>query len=256
MFERAISTTYHALNGVRGERMTPVQRGLVVLIVASATTAIVGTEPLVQEAGGDTLALLDDLFFVAFSVEYILRVWSAGIDPRFAGVRGRLRYVLQPVAVLDFLALVPYALGFIGSEAFLLRLARLIRLFALARLTRFSDAARRIGASLAARRYELGVTLLIGAILLLTSATVLYVVEGGDQPATFGSIPRALWWSVSTLTTVGYGDVIPRSPLGKFFAAITAIAGIGLIAMPTGILAAAFSEALRKPAAETTQGKD
>jgi voltage-gated potassium channel len=82
-------------------------------------------------------------------------------------------------------------------------------------------------------------------MLLLVSSTFLYVLEAAEQPEAFGSIPRALWWSVATLTTVGYGDVTPISAAGRFFAGITAVAGIGLVAMPTGILAAAFSDAFQ-----------
>ena len=95
------------------------------------------------------------------------------------------------------------------------------------------------------RRFELAASLVIGAVLLVVSATLLYVVEGMAQPETFGSIPRAMWWSIATLTTVGYGDVTPVTPLGKLCAGAIAILGIGVIAMPTGILAAAFSDALQ-----------
>jgi voltage-gated potassium channel len=82
--------------------------------------------------------------------------------------------------------------------------------------------------------------------LLLISSTFLYLVEGDAQPEAFGSIPRAMWWSIATLTTVGYGDVIPVTALGRVFSGVTAIIGIGLIAMPTGILAAAFSDGLER----------
>jgi voltage-gated potassium channel len=96
------------------------------------------------------------------------------------------------------------------------------------------------------RRYELGLTMGLAVGLLLVGAAALYWIEGDLQPEKFGSIPRALWWAVITMTTIGYGDVYPITPLGKFVAALVAIAGIGLIAMPTGILAAAFSDAMRK----------
>ena len=86
--------------------------------------------------------------------------------------------------------------------------------------------------------------------VLLISASVMYVIEGPVQPEAFGSIPRSLWWAIATLTTVGYGDVYPVTALGKFFAGLSAVAGIGLIAMPTGILAAAFSEACNRDEGE------
>jgi voltage-gated potassium channel len=89
---------------------------------------------------------------------------------------------------------------------------------------------------------------MIAGMLILTAATLLYFVEGGVQPQAFGSIPRAMWWSVVTLTTVGYGDTAPITPVGRVLAALTCVGGIGLIAMPTGILAAAFSDAMRRKA--------
>ncbi len=89
-------------------------------------------------------------------------------------------------------------------------------------------------------------SLAIAGMLLLISSTLLYLIEGEGQPDDFGSIPRAMWWSIATLTTVGYGDAFPVTPLGKILAGFTALTGIGLIAMPTGILASAFSDALQR----------
>ena len=89
-------------------------------------------------------------------------------------------------------------------------------------------------------------SLVIAGILLLVSSTLLYMIEGEGQPDDFGSIPRAMWWSIATLTTVGYGDAVPHTVIGRILAGFTAVTGIGLIAMPTGILAAAFSDALQR----------
>jgi voltage-gated potassium channel len=96
------------------------------------------------------------------------------------------------------------------------------------------------------RRYELLLTLVAALFVMLISATLLYLVEGPLQPDKFGSIPRALWWSVVTLTTIGYGDVYPESPLGRVLAACTAVTGVGLIAAPAGILAGAFNDAIQR----------
>lgn len=109
-----------------------------------------------------------------------------------------------------------------------------------------SRAWRDIAAAIHSRRTELILTLGLALIAMLVASTFLYWAEGDVQPDKFGSIPRALWWSVVTLTTVGYGDVYPVTPLGKIFAAILAVGGIGLIALPTGILAAAFSDAMQR----------
>ncbi len=103
-----------------------------------------------------------------------------------------------------------------------------------------------VAAALYARRFELWVAVIIALLMMLFSATLLYFAEAEAQPQAFGSIPRALWWAIVTLTTIGYGDVYPVTLLGKFCAALIAISGIGIIAMPTGIFASAFSDAMQR----------
>lgn len=150
-------------------------------------------------------------------------------------------------ALVDLVAILPYFLGFMThNNAFLLRLLRLARMLRLARLDRFSQAWVSLAGALKSRSHELWLSAGVAGLLLLFSSCCLYVVEAAAQPEAFGSVPRALWWSIATLTTVGYGDVTPITALGKFFAGLTAVAGIGIIAMPTDILAAAFSDAFQK----------
>lgn len=190
---------------------------------------------------------LEVVFGVVFAAEYAARVWICVEGQRFgSGSRGRLRYVLTPAALLDLVALSPLFIGAIGPEAYVARLARLIRVLRLARLGRLSTSMRLPGQALTDRRYEPFMSVGIAFVVLLVTATLLYLIEGPGQPEAFGSIPRAMWWSIATLTTVGYGDVFPITPLGKMLAGLTAITGIGLIALPTGILAAAFSDALQR----------
>ena len=190
--------------------------------------------------------MVELILFVCFFVEYVARVYAAGEEERYRGLVGRIRYCVSFWALIDLLALLPFLLTIGASNAFMLRFFRLLRLLRLARLGRFSDAISAVLEAVSERRYELMLSLGAAAMLLVTSASLLYLVEADNQPEAFGSIPRALWWSIATLTTVGYGDVTPITALGKFFAGITAIAGIGLIAMPTGVLAAAFSDAFQR----------
>ena len=121
----------------------------------------------------------------------------------------------SPAAVLDLLALAPLLFVFIGSEAYLFRLFRLLRVLRLAKLGRFSTAWEHVGQAVSSRRYELIMSAALALLLMLISSTLLYLVEGQAQPATFGSIPRAMWWSICTLTTVGYGDATPSPPWAK-----------------------------------------
>ena len=128
----------------------------------------------------------------------------------------------------------------------LLRLFRLVRILRLAKLGRFSLAMRHLSQAVSERRVELLLSLMLAAFVLVFAAAGMYALEGASSPEAFGSIPRAMWWSVCTLTTVGYGDIYPHTVPGKILGGLTATAGIGLIAMPTGILAAAFSDAFQR----------
>lgn len=216
------------------------------LIICSALAAILETEATLLSRAGSLFLYLEWGFTIIFLGEYLVRLWVAGENPKFSdGLRGIFRYARTPAAILDLLAIAPILITFGGNEAFMLRLFRLLRVLRLARLGRFSEAMNYIVAAVRSRRHELILSFFAAVVLLIVSATVLYVVEAGHQPEAFGSIPRAMWWAVATLTTVGYGDVYPITILGKVFASISAIAGIALIAMPTGILAAAFSDALQ-----------
>jgi voltage-gated potassium channel len=222
------------------------------LIVVSVLFAIVESEPLLARGYEDLLGSVEFGFGLLFLVEYVARIWVCVESPQWGtGWRGRLRYMRSPAAVLDLLALAPLVLTAIGTEAYILRLVRLLRLIRLARIGRIALALTALRDAMKSRQYELIASVCVALVLLLITSTLMYIVEGSAQPEVFGSIPRAMWWSVSTLTTVGYGDAVPLTPLGKVLAGITAIAGIGLIAMPTGILASAFSDAMRRHRQDT-----
>lgn len=228
--------------------LAPLNRVVVALIVLSAVVAVVETDPLVLDGNERLFRGLEWFFGSVFALEYAVRVWISGEDPRYCGgVAGRLRYMRSPAAVLDLIAVVAVLLPISGHQPLLLRLVRVLRIVRVARLGRFSQAMRRVAGALALRWHELMISVMIAFLLILVAATLLYVVEGDVQPDAFGSIPRAMWWAAVTLTTVGYGDVAPITPLGRLLAGLTCLAGIGLIAMPAGILAAAFSDAMRRP---------
>ena len=228
------------------EGLSPLNLAICWLIVVSSLLVMLETEPVVRELAPRFFDTIEWVFLGLFAVEYVARVYAAGADSRFAGVSGRLRYMVRPGPVLDLVALLPALLIAGGSDAFLIRLVRLVRILRLARLGRFSRALGLIEEAVSSRRHELLIACGLALSALILSAVLIYLVEGRVQPEAFGSIPRALWWAVATLTTVGYGDVYPITPPGRMVAALAAIAAIGLVAMPAGILAAAFSDALRR----------
>jgi len=226
--------------------LSPLNKAIAGLICLAILVAILDSEPALHRGNEQTFFAIELGFTLIFLVEYLARLWTAGENPLYRGLSGRFKYATTWTALIDLLALLPILFVFLGSEAFLLRMVRLMRIVRIARLGRFSQALRAISEAVHARRFELWMSFAIAMMLLLLSSTLLYIVEGGHQPETFGSIPRAMWWSVATLTTVGYGDVYPVTVFGRIFAGLTAITGIGLIAMPTGILASAFSDAIQR----------
>jgi voltage-gated potassium channel len=236
--------------------LSPTNLSLAILIVVAVIAAVIETEPLIAQGR----ELLFDDFEVAvasiFAVEYAARVWTIVENPRFAAYRfPRLRYIVSPIAIIDLLAIVPAFFAFDGASSLALRFFRILRMLRLAKLGRTSRAWAAIREALHERRYEFGVVLGLVGLTLLISASVLYLAEADAQPDKFGSIPRALWWSIVTLTTVGYGDAFPVTTLGKFFAAVVALTGVLVIAIPTGIFAASFSEGLQRYR-ERSEGED
>ena len=247
---------FRALNGgLSGDGpLSLTNKTLIALIVASILFAVFDSEETVAGRYVTAFQVIEVVFGLIFLAEYLARLWASFDDPRFGGgVRGMLRFAVTPAAIIDLLALSPLFFAVIGSEAYLLRLLRLLRILRLTKIGRYSGAAAAIWRAMRLRRYELSVSLVAGVFLMLVSAACLYAVEGADQPDKFGSILRAMWWSISTLT-VGYGDVYPITVLGKVFASLTALIGIGLIAVPTGIVASAFGEVLASSPEEVSTG--
>lgn len=220
---------------------------MIVLIVTNVVAVVLETVESLSVAY-KTFFDVFELFSVAvFSIEYVLRIWTAveSEDNRFRPpVAGRVRYSMTWLALIDAIAILPFYL-----EAFLsvdLRFMRVFRLLRLLKLTRYSTALQTLGAAVHGQRRVLGAALMIIVTLLVFASSIIYLLENEAQPEAFASIPEAMWWGLATLTTVGYGDVTPISAAGKVFGAFIMVLGIGMFALPAGILATAFANELRK----------
>lgn len=224
--------------------LSPLNKLVVAVIVVSVAFAVAESEHPIYENNQALFHWGELVFGVLFLVEYLARLWVAPEDPRFRGGLGRLRWALTPAALFDLIAVSPLLLHIVGAEAYVIRMLRVVRVLRLAKLGRFTVATRALSHAIHMRRYELLVSFGVAVFILILTSTLMYIVEGHEQPEAFGSIPRAMWWAIATLTTVGYGDAVPLTVPGRILGGITAATGIGLIAMPAGILAAAMSDAI------------
>lgn len=229
-----------------------VARLVVIVILAGSVIAMLETEQSLwrDEHMAAAFRLLDRILLAFFSIEYLLRFWTAGEVAAWRSWRGRLVWMTRPWHLFDLFLIVVFLLPHLGAEIFILRFLRIGRVFMVLRLSRLTAAGQMLGACIYARRYELLVSVMMALLLMVVAAVFLYLVEGSVQPEAFGSVPRALWWAMATLTTVGYGDVYPTTPLGKALAGVVAFIGIGVIAIPTGIVAGAFANAMTRPRGE------
>lgn len=226
-----------------GSGMSPLNIAIALVILTGILLAIIQTEHSISQGIEHWFRYTELLLGSLFLLEYLARLWTCIEND---SVKSRWQHVFSFFALADLLAiLVAFSLYF-GNGGVILRLVLLIRVVRLARLGRFSTALDCIAQAIRSRTYELLVSGIFGVIILLFAATCLYLVEGHIQPEAFGSIPRATWWAIATLTTVGYGDVYPITVLGRILAGITAVTGICMIAVPTGILASAFSDAIKE----------
>lgn len=240
---------YHALDpeGRKVSGISPLNFVIIIAIMVAVVSAVIETEPLIA-AGRERLFLTVQIGIgLFFAVEYAGRIWIAAEAPGpGSDWKKRWRFVRRPGAIIDVIVIVSMLVPLVAANHAELRLLRLVRIIAVARMGQLSHALNEIWHAVYSRRFELAITAGMAAILVLFGATALYSIEGAIQPDKFGSIPRALWWALVTITTIGYGDAYPITVGGKFAAALVAIAGIMLIAMPAGIMAAAFSDAMKR----------
>lgn len=222
---------------------------LIGLIAASVFAVILESVPAVERRFSAQLYWFEVLTVAVFSVEYLLRIWSAvehenrrNDHPLWA----RIRYMFSFHAIIDLLAILPFYLltfGLFGTVD--MRFLRAFRLLRVLKLTRYSAALNMLIVTMSENGRALLASFLILVTVMLLAASGMYYFERFAQPIAFGSIPAAMWWAFSTLTTVGYGDVTPVTNGGKVFGAMITVVGIGMVALPTSILASGYSQQLK-----------
>jgi voltage-gated potassium channel len=226
-----------------------VQSFIIALISVNVLAAIISTVPDIFKPYRLLFRSFEIFSTTVFTVEYLLRLWSCVEDERAPNrpSMARIRFVLSPIGLIDLLSILPFYLPIVfhNKNLLFLRATRLFRIFRILKLERYSESARMFIRVSKKRKEELTVAALGIAVLVVCSSGLLFTAEHDAQPQAFSSVPQAMWWSICTITTIGYGDVTPITTLGKFLASIISLLGVAVIAVPTAILSAGFIEELQ-----------
>ncbi|MGP0090145.1 MAG: cyclic nucleotide-gated ion channel [Xanthobacteraceae bacterium] len=235
-------------HGVVGDRRTSaVSRALVLLILINLIAVTLQSVPAIDADYGPLFFAIEIVSLVVFTVEYALRLWVASEHEPYAEhspLRARWHYATSLPGLVDLVAVLPFWLAFVAPAD--LRVLLVFRVVRFLKLARYSPGVRSLLDALYEERRALGgcLIILLGATLL--AASVMHMVERNVQPDKFGTIPDAMWWAIVTLGTIGYGDVVPVTALGRLVAAVTIVASLIMIALPVGIVATAFAEQIHR----------
>jgi voltage-gated potassium channel len=220
---------------------------LITLIIANVVAVALETIPSIYARWHVFFSDFEKFSVGAYTVEYILRMWSSIEDPRIAArgpINGRISFALRPLMIVDFLAFAPSYLTLVVPID--LRVLRIFRLFRLVKLARYSHALPALLGVLYAERSALFASGILLIATMCVTGEVMHLAEGTVQPKVLGTLPDAMYWAITTLTTVGYGDITPITPLGKFIAGLTMVLGLLLFALPIGIIANGFVSGLNR----------
>jgi voltage-gated potassium channel len=218
------------------------------LIFLNVIAVILGTVNTIAIQHRTFLKFFEIFSIAIFTLEYFLRILSCTMLENFKNpITGRLKFAFTPMALIDLIAILPFYIPkIILLDLRFVRALRLFRVFRLFKIGRYSNALKIFHRAIKSKKEELLITLFTGGILLVIASSLIYFVESKSQPEVFSSIPAAMWWGVITLTTVGYGDVYPITVMGKIIGSFIALLGIGMFALPAGILSSAFADEIQK----------
>lgn len=219
---------------------------IIILIVLNLVMVIAETFNI-PENWKSILNYAETISVIIFTVEYLLRVWTSNLlYPNKSSFKARIKYIFSFMALIDLLAILPFYLPlFIPIDLRVLRTLRVIRLLRIFKINRYTNALNTIGQVFKNKASQLISSIMIVGLLMIIAAVLMYNIENSVQPEAFSNALEAMWWAVATLTTVGYGDVYPITAAGKILATIIAFLGIGMVAVPTGIITAGFSELIK-----------
>lgn len=244
---------YRILEGRADDPLARViELSILLLIALNVVAVILETVYAIEVRYRELFRWFEAFSVLIFTIEYLLRLWSVTESPRFGHpLWGRLRFMITPLALVDLVAILPFYLPFIlPIDLRFMRAMRLIRLFRLFKISRYSETLEAIATAFRATRNDLLMTIFIILILLIMSSALMYFLEREQQPEVFRSIPHTMWWMIALLTPNVGTSVMPVTPVGKVLAAIIAILGFGVFALPAGILATGIAKTMQKQSEE------
>lgn len=230
---------------------------IVALILLNVAAIVIESFQNLNSTISTLLSNFEVFSVIVFTIEYVLRIWTANLKFEHKNlINPKVRFIASPMGIVDLLAILPFYLPMlIPIDLRFIRILRLARLLRVIKLTRYSNALILIGKILKDKKDELIAAVFLTFILLLVASSLMYYIEHTAQPDAFPNILASFWWAIATLTTIGYGDVYPITGWGRVLSSIVALLGIGLVALPTGIISSSFIEEISKKS-QTTQATD
>jgi voltage-gated potassium channel len=220
---------------------------IMVLIVVNVLAIIFETVKSLSAVYQPIFDLIEIVSVIVFTIEYVVRLWVCTKNPQYnSAIGGRARFAVTPMMIVDLLAILPFYLPMLFAvDLRFLRALRLFRLVRIFKISKYTETLVLFGRVLHTKKEMLVMTTSAIVILLILASSIVYYFEFKAQPEAFSSIPATMWWGIATLTTVGYGDIYPITVYGRIFGSLTALLGIGLFALPAGIIASGFIEEIQ-----------
>jgi len=235
--------------GSHGRKLTIVfDYTIMTLIVLSLLSIILESIPEINYKYDQILYGFNVFSIVIFTMEYAMRIYVSDLThPSKTRLKSASKFIFSTYGLIDIFAILPFFLPMlIKVDLRFLRALRLTRFLRILKLNRYNDSLNLIWTVIKEKRSELAVTGFLTFLILMIASFLMYHIEGDVQPEAFSNILESFWWAIATLTTVGYGDIYPITGLGKFISGLIAILGIGIVALPTGIIGAGFMTKVEK----------
>ncbi|NDF83096.1 MAG: ion transporter, partial [Actinobacteria bacterium] len=220
---------------------------LVVFIILSVFAVILETVPSIHMPLAAAFTLFDDISVAVFSIEYLLRLYSSPeASPDESAMSQRRAWIVKPSSLVDLIAIAPWYLHLFFAGTVDLRFIRILRVLRVLKLTRYNTAMKTFSDVMRREQRAFFAAMFVTFLITILAGAIVYEVEHAVQPEKFDTMPRAMYWAVITLASVGYGDISPITPIGQAFTMVLALLGIGIVALPAGILGSAFSDQLHR----------